>query len=800
MQLISLSLKNIRSYVNQTIIFTNSMLLVGDIGSGKSTILQAVEFALFGVQRGLQDANHLLRNGEDEGEVSLTFKLDEEIIISRGLKRGKSVSQTPGKLIINGKEEHFAPTELRAKVLELLGFPESSNKAHSLIYRYTVYASQEQMKSIILEKPESRLDTLRVIFGVDKYKQIVSNAQIILREIRKEITYLDGKLENLTSLKAELAELKVSKSDVDERLAKQQSLLDSKRKIVIEKKTFVDDLKKDVDEVKQLQEKLSFIKKREVENALRQEKVRLQKNHLLREIEKLKYVQKPDNLDAQEKQLREEQELYQRNSVLQSTLQSKKESISEKISDLENQLSELHVEDSNVLLGKKEELEKRIDAFKSSLQTIELKEKELSLLEGKKESLQLSIADKKKIEEQVSSLSSCPLCKQDVPHAHKESVAKTVSDEITEKEKELENVTKSILSIQQVIHPKKEFSNKLEQLQGSFVKISNDIALHEKHSIKRKELQDKICQSKIDLETTSKKLHVISSYSFEEAKKSISELQELLSKQKHLAVLFEKKSGFEKQLVELSQDLVELEESEKKIYTDKKEAEAKIDVSIIEQFETETNDFERLQKEFQEEQLTLSSLQKDQEYATKQVTSLENQIKEKELLKKEQAFKIHFKNWLTDYFIPLQKTIETEVLSHIYQEFSALFTKWFTMLVEDENFSITLDDQFTPKIQLQGYDISIDSLSGGERTSVALAYRLALNHIVNKLIGLETRDILILDEPTEGFSTEQLDRVRDVLDVLDVPQLLIVSHEQKLDGFVDDVIRIEKGAEGSYLS
>ena len=45
----SIELKNIRSYDDQKIEFPKGITLFeGDIGSGKSSILMAVEFALFG--------------------------------------------------------------------------------------------------------------------------------------------------------------------------------------------------------------------------------------------------------------------------------------------------------------------------------------------------------------------------------------------------------------------------------------------------------------------------------------------------------------------------------------------------------------------------------------------------------------------------------------------------------------------------------------------------------------------------------------------------------------------------------
>ena len=50
----------------------------------------------------------------------------------------------------------------------------------------------------------------------------------------------------------------------------------------------------------------------------------------------------------------------------------------------------------------------------------------------------------------------------------------------------------------------------------------------------------------------------------------------------------------------------------------------------------------------------------------------------------------------------------------------------------------------------------------------------------------------MLDEPTDGFSTEQLDKIRDVLSQLNMKQVIIVSHEDKIESFVDNVIRVKK--------
>ena len=65
-------LSNIRSYIQEEISFDKGItLLSGDIGSGKSSILLAIDFALFGLRKGHLSGSSLLRNGERNGFVEV---------------------------------------------------------------------------------------------------------------------------------------------------------------------------------------------------------------------------------------------------------------------------------------------------------------------------------------------------------------------------------------------------------------------------------------------------------------------------------------------------------------------------------------------------------------------------------------------------------------------------------------------------------------------------------------------------------------------------------------------------------
>ena len=148
--------------------------------------------------------------------------------------------------------------------------------------------------------------------------------------------------------------------------------------------------------------------------------------------------------------------------------------------------------------------------------------------------------------------------------------------------------------------------------------------------------------------------------------------------------------------------------------------------------------------------------------------------------------------WLQDYFEPTVEAIERHVMLSINQDFNANFQKWFAMLIDDPEKEVRVDENFTPIISQEGYEQEVNFLSGGERTSVALAYRLALNTLVQRVsMGMKS-NLLILDEPTDGFSQEQLGNVREVLDDVACPQMIVVSHEKELESFADQIFRISK--------
>ena len=150
-----------------------------------------------------------------------------------------------------------------------------------------------------------------------------------------------------------------------------------------------------------------------------------------------------------------------------------------------------------------------------------------------------------------------------------------------------------------------------------------------------------------------------------------------------------------------------------------------------------------------------------------------------------------YHSWLSSFFRPTVKLIESQTLVQAAARFNEHFQRFFASLVEDPDMVVRVNEDFTPVFERQGFEQDYEALSGGERTSMALAYRFALNSVVRESIMAQP-ELVVLDEPTDGFSKEQVYKMRGLLEELDSRQVILVSHEKELESMADHIYRVEK--------
>lgn len=816
----SLKLRNIRSYVNEQLSFpSGSVLLAGDIGSGKSTILHAAEFALFGVRRDSISGEALLRKGEARGEVEMDFDVGgRSIIIKRGLKRqGSSVAQEAGYILENGRRTDGTPTELKARVIDILGYPkESLTKSKMPVYRYTVYTPQEEMKQILFDDPESRVDTLRRIFGIDKYKRLSDNSLVFVKWIKDKKKELTGIVYDIDEKKKSLAERKEELETAKQKRTLLVPQVESARSRKLEKKKETDLTEEKVKKLEELNHKLSVFD-------ARMEEIIKQRSHNNEEIARnnKEIAQIQDQIETlqEEKKLFKEKGFPEKEEV-ESRIRSLEQEISEtqerkaKLQERQKQLTtqseqittmEGHRPSEQDILQKENLCRQMIEDIKDK----RLISEELEELNERIRSNDAKIAEHKahvqnasKLKEQITALSKCPTCQQEVPSSHKQTIIDREDAKMQRLEEEVLKINSQkkevIAKLNMLSEKMDELASKEQQIAVMKVEITN----MRRAEVELKDLAEKkkkINEEKANIMMT---LASMSSEYLEQKKTKLAEKKDILSELNKQELLQQRIEQQKKALTEKNQRKELLEQLQDKL---KKEVQQinmeKVSVnSEINSLAGAGDTHARLKKELdalldeeQKLEIRLAEINKELEGVEKFVLLLEKEVFEKEksvtLLSRLNAMQ----EWIEKMFVNTMASIEKQVLAQVYNQFSEVFSTWFDMLITDENISVRIDDTFAPIVTQNGYDVELSHLSGGEKTSVALAYRLALNKVVNDVISsIKTKDLLILDEPTDGFSDAQLDKVREVLDELKVKQTIIVSHESKIESFVDNVVRIVK--------
>lgn len=790
MLLKSIKLHNIRSYNDQTITFTEgASLLLGDIGSGKTTILLAIEFALFGLIKGDVTGATLLRHGHNDGSVELEFEInDKNVKIFRRLKKKKDIiTQDSGYIIIDDVKTELTPVELKSKMLEMFGYPEDLlNKNTSLIYRYTVYTPQEEMKNILFESREDRLDILRKIFNIDKYKRVRENALMYAKELRTTKKILENKLLNVDELNSMLKEKnellnnkKGSLKETNDAISKTKTLLKDKESEIMK-------IQETIDKVNSLRKELAVLEanlKNYKDNGLRMEKELNMIDYRIKEYEnKLSDL---GTIDQEEDALREslknaEEKLTKINSA--------KEIIRERLESKQNDLRNMVIDDPVSIKLKYDKLKKNLEQLDQKIKEYDEKKYSAEKLLIEMNTLKINNQNSRKILDNLKDLSVCPTCMQNVDLNHKIRITDRENINIFSNEKKL-----------------KELEEKKKNLESDILRLKNDIDRLHDDEIELKSLEVKIEtisqlkarkeQLQNDIDDLLKKKDALDAMDINKLMEIISRNRKILSNigvKKHIQESLDNKKKEREQLkIQLDKHAILMQDA-------KKDFESKN--SMLEEYSSIEQDFKLKNKErteitdkLKELEISKSLIEKDIGVLDKEIKKLEEDININTKLGEKINFMTELNHWLTDYFVSLTGIIEKNIMHTIHREFNELFKEWFSIIVQDQELDVQIDEDFAPAIRQNNYDTSIDNLSGGEKTAVALAYRLALNKIINDFINnIKTKDIIILDEPTDGFSSEQLDRMRDVLEALKVKQLIIVSHEAKMESYAEHIIRIHK--------
>jgi exonuclease SbcC len=829
------------------------MLFEGDVGSGKSTILLAIEFALFGL--GDIDGRYLLRHGERTGFVLLDFEVNgREYRVYRSLERkGDGVNQREGYIVEDGVRTDYAVGEMKTRVLEILNFNERPRpKTSSVIYRYAIFTPQETMKEVLLQPVERRLETLRRAFKIEDYSTVANNASIILVWLDKEIAILSRQTQDIEE---KISELDGENRKNDEHNGKLEGLLKESEEIKEEQGKILEAIEKlqvRKESVQRLETELPLLEKdvqgkvklrKETEKRIEQLKKELaeikEAEELLATVEPQykEYSSKKTRLEEIEPSVDKYQRLIGEKEKLSEVIEKEAQHLKDEIRKVQKELDDLlkkifNQKPATLEIPKLEKTEGEIVKEVSELQSISKRLVSLVQIQSR---LQQDIRNKQEdsgqLEVEWDELKKigigapCPKCKQKLTERHYDKVEQGYKsqletlankiEELSKKEMELGKQTSELTVKESELQGRKDQLGEIRQKLAALKKQEESIAEKENEYRQKEELVDKVRKSLAE-----------GSYSQGEREKlaqTVVELEGLAPLEKEYDKIRAEIKGYEKENIEekyhrssekiSKKDTVsdELKESQSKVESLEKEIKAKAEElnqkkasydaekGVLQEIKQLDDSKKEVEEKREKKNIEIAAKKKDIENSEKEIKRIggEIEIRKGQVLKHDALGQ--YKLWLNDFFIPAVKTIESHVMANINDEFNTLFQRWFGYLLETGDIAVRVDDNFTPLIEQNGYEIDVASLSGGEKTSVALAYRLALNVMVKKVCQAMSSNLLILDEPTDGFSREQLFRLRDILSELKCEQVIMVSHERELEGFVDKIYRIRKEAGESKI-
>jgi DNA repair protein SbcC/Rad50 len=247
-------LENIRSHVKSTVPFTHGFnCLVGGVGCGKSSVMYAIDFALFGDTIGSRSFEYLMREDADWCRVMVQFIQNGSTYkLTRGLKRkGKSISQDFEQLKLFEDDKLVASMKTEA-IAEQFKAITGLDKD---LYREIVWFRQEHLKDLLDAKPRDRQTRLDELFGLSDYEVAWSNIAQYQRDYDHELGYLqnDADVKSLEKLSNEYnrasEEFTLLEMDLEtytQKLAITKRTLDeanAKLKQMEEKKLAVEELK-----------------------------------------------------------------------------------------------------------------------------------------------------------------------------------------------------------------------------------------------------------------------------------------------------------------------------------------------------------------------------------------------------------------------------------------------------------------------------------------------------------------------------------------------------------------------------
>lgn len=746
----SIELKNIRSH--EYFLFEPALegitAIGGDNGAGKSSIVDAFAWSLYGTRPSGIRNRDFIRDGVDPRKKPVSVKSTLiisgiEYIVERKIitPQGTTECNVWGRNEESGKFSQVAGpavTHVEKFIRSELGMNEKG-------FLTSVFIQQKQVDQIVSATPRERGAVIEELTGIASITRAISKANEESRNLQKSISMSIFKI----------GEVDEAKDKVNKQKAVHEELVE-KEKAVIEKFAEMKKAYKEQKEDLDIQE--IKVKKRV--------KLSHQAESLKREVDFLKQQAK-DDIDY----ILKFKEKYG-TTVYVDTNKSKKavEEKREKTYKAQTKLGETEKE----INANKENIEK-CEILKHPFESVTEAEKELKktekLLKETVESLQNNKDEKAMLASEVrhskitcehmsKEKTNCPVCKSKIDNPeqlkkeieeeiekYKEKQAKVVEEikTLEKKEKELTEDVKNIKIAIEAIKEEKRLSGKNKELSKKLQEITTDKDLMEADLKALEEEYHNSLQVKADKDALelAKKRSLTANTNIDKKEKELGQTEEEI---KELGALTDRSyNALVKRVSEAQDQLMKMSSAGTKVRSQKELAFERL------------NDYKKDLKKTQEAMEKYNEMAKQISTASSAATML-----------------AAFKSDRIENSIPTLEFFASDFLSKFTGD-------EFTKLSVDENFNTFVTTS-------EGVVRPVSQLSGGELSSTAIALRLGIAMLLNST----EKNLLILDEVLVSMDEDRARQIMETISSMTNSQIIFIAHDENINSVADKTVLVTK--------
>lgn len=520
-----LKLANFTSYGENTpeLDFTKFHMaaISGQNGAGKSSLLDAITWALWGTSRAGDSSDQLVRLGETDMQVEFSFELDNHIYTvkrRRILKHGGSTALELWSGSHNLTEGTIKATQ--QKIISILHLTYETFTNSSFI-------RQGHAGEFTTKGPTDRKRILADILGLDHYDALEEKAKEKIKDAQTKLTLLEY----------QILEIEAELSQKEER-QKALTLAELEAKKAEQELADIEKLIKSIDEEQQIV--ITTIKSLEDK--------KLQAQNIQKEMEDIKF-----QVLLKEKAKEEFQEILEQKTLIEAKYQ-KLQILMEEKKILDAKRSDL-IKVKDILAATQKVLIEREEKRTKAITDIEVEMKRYSTENEQLQNQNKHLSDHK---------STCPTCGQTIDDLKNKEIVENNLKNISKNEKLLKELQQKIEKYQAIVLPERIESEKLEievkkieEETKTWGQVSQEILSLEKYSLLYTKLQQAETGVKSHLEAIIDLQKLIKDRQ-SQLEKSKEELENLNLFENKLLEVKQKQIAQESKRQELSQKALEL--------------------------------------------------------------------------------------------------------------------------------------------------------------------------------------------------------------------------------------------------